>query len=487
MLLTEATSAEQVEAALDAGDDELREDIEMQLDHARREWERRDRGYDHDHDPLSMSDVVENSDFVDRVILSSPLEYDLSSLPRETVEEALLRVGSAPARHRHRQMHYGPFYFDDRGGAHFSYKLEMGGNYTFPGHYLPENAKYIPSKIAREFWNSLGREYTWDQQSSLDSDEDNYGHGPGTEVFVDASESAFNEWCRDLMAEYVRDTVKRDPEKAKEIFFKALASEDKALAEKLKEAKLDDDELLEFVNSWFESDSDKEEVLETIRDYFTALESPTTPERELVAEFSKQDIAAMGINKGTLFENAPWKLIKLHPSDLRMEGTLMGHCVGKAGMGYVRAVRDGEIEIWSLRSRDNKPRFTLEVDSKFYDADKNAAPRSTPAVLRAHAIDQLKGKANRTPGYADVRRAEIKFPDEVVFWAYALKGLGIDPEQVDDFVAFREELDELREELHPNDGEQCVGFDRPYRSRVRQNRRSSRRRTSRRRSSKIRS
>lgn len=496
MLLEDATSEEQVAAALEAGDDELRRDIEKKLEEAKDEWEQSGRGYDDDPEPIDMRSVVTQDDFIDRVILTSPAAYELSDIPREKVEEALRYAASHPSRGR--TTHYGPFYIDHRGGAHFSYTVEQGGSYSFRGSFFPENAKLIPSEMAMEFWDGLGPEYSWDQRSRVDSDDDFFGTGPGTEMFIEAPEGDFDEWCRDLVSEYVREAVKSEPEKAKSVFFAALANEDKALAEKLKAAKLDDEELLEFVTSWFEGDNEQAEIVETIRDYFAALESPTSLERETVITLSKQDIADMGIRQGTLFENAPWKLIKLHPADLRMEGTLMGHCVGKAGMGYVRAVKDGEIEIWSLRSRDNKPRFTLEIDkSKWDSAD---GPRVSGAdIVRARSILQLKGKANRTPGYADVRKTGgVKFPDEVIIWTHVLNALGVDPTEVDDFDApAGQVLDEYRERgafgqpplVQRNDGEQCVGFDMPYRSPdVRQNRRrrSSRRRTSRRRSSKIR-
>lgn len=487
MLLDDATSKEQVAAALEAGDDELREDIEEILNEVKRRWDR-SPGYDDFYEPIDMKDVVESDAFVDLVIHKSPAQYDLAQIPREEVESALRYAASHETRgFRYGQKtQYGPFYLDDRGGDYFSYELEVGGNYTFPGKWFPKNAEFIPSNLAKEFWESLGDEFSWGYTAYVDRNEDNYGTGPGTSAYVEADEEKFNEWCRDLISSYISHNVRKQPEKAKEIFFNGLAAEDKALAEKLKNAKLPEEEILDFATSWFEDESSKEEVLETIRDYFDALESGTGEANEVIAEFSKEDIAAMGIRKGTLFENAPWKLIKLRPSDLRLEGTLMGHCVGSKGMGYIRAVKDGEIEIWSLRSRDNKPRFTLEVDTDFYSADDGGPTMQTltPAFYRARAIKQLKGKGNRRAGYADVRQSGgIKFPDEVIFWAHALQQLDVDPDHVEDFTAFRADREESLK-LQANDGEVCTGFDLPYRRGVRQNRRSSKRKSSKRRGSK---
>jgi len=502
MLLDQATSKEQVAAALEAGDEELRENIQEILDNLRRRW---DNGpnYDaaSDYESFDMKDIVESDNFIDTVILKSPSRYELAQIPREDVESGLLRAAANATRGFgfRSATKYGPFYIDERGGDHFSYKLDVGGNYTFPGSWFPKKAEFIPAGLAKEFWDSLGSEYTWGYTDHVDRNEDNYGYGPGTESYVEASESDFDEWCRDQVAEYVTTAVRRQPEKAKEIFFNGLAEEDKALAEKLKSAGLPDEEILDFATSWFQEG--REDVLATVRDYFATLEIGTGVPHEVLAEFSKDDVVNMGIRKGVLFENAPWKLIKLHPSDLRLEGTLMGHCVGDKGMGYISAVNNGEIEIWSLRSRDNKPRFTLEVDAKFYRADDEDDPglrtpelqTLTPAFYRARAIKQLKGKANRQPGYADVRKTGgIKFPDEVFFWAHALQRLGVNPEQVDDFDAFREEQEEDQLKLQANSGAVCTGFDMPYRPlllphEVAPNRRSSRRSSSRRRGSKRRS
>jgi hypothetical protein len=179
---------------------------------------------------------------------------------------------------------------------------------------------------------------------------------------------------------------------------------------------------------------------------------------------------------------------------------MMNHCVGQSGMGYIDAVKRGETEIWSLRSRDNKPRFTLEVDASFHDADDNAARPQTGAIptwarelpqphranyLRATAIKQVKGKGNRTPGYADVRKTGgIKFPDEVIFWDSVFRAMGVDIDSVEDFDAPQAIDTPLR--LRAN-GEVCTGFDLPYRRGVRQNRRSSKRRGSKRRTSRRRS
>jgi hypothetical protein len=144
-------------------------------------------------------------------------------------------------------------------------------------------------------------------------------------------------------------------------------------------------------------------------------------------------------------------------------------------MGYIRAVRDGEIEIWSLRSKDNKPRFTLEVDRSFYRAESDTEAEEaragrkmtyfTAERQRGEAIKQLKGKANREAGYADAKKRDgLKFPEEVTVWAWIFDQLGVDASAVRDFSAFRSIVQSADPQPpRPNTGEACVGFDMPYR------------------------
>lgn len=473
MLLKDATSKEQVEAALEAGDEELREDIEGELKEAKQRWERDPVDYDAD-DGIDVEHEIATAAFVDAVIRQSPSEYELADIPREAVVSALEAMPERTYRHRKQ---YGPFYLDDH-CKHFDFDVQTSISYYFPGHWAPANAEYIPESIAEDFWSDLGYQLEWDHTGHVDGD--NWAQGEGETKCITADEDNFVEWCRDTIAEYVDSIVRRDPEKAKEIFFKSLASRSVKIADTLKEARLPDDEVLDLVSQWF---ADQDEAFESIEEYVTTV-TPTGEPNEIIGRWSKQDIADMGIQQGTLFENAPWKLIKLRPSDLRGESRMMNHCVGEKGMGYIKALKDGEIEIWSLRSRDNKPRFTLEVDPSFHDvADDPGLTFFTGGHDRGVAIKQLKGKANRTPGFADVRKTGgIKFPDEVIFWDNALRGLKVDIDYVEDFDAPRAIDTPLR--LQVNDGKVCTGFDLPYRRGVRQNRRSSKRKSSKRRGSK---
>lgn len=53
---------------------------------------------------------------------------------------------------------------------------------------------------------------------------------------------------------------------------------------------------------------------------------------------------------------------RLKPSELKLEGKLMGHCVG--GNEYAIRLKRKEIEILSLRDENNAPHVTIEIEKK---------------------------------------------------------------------------------------------------------------------------
>lgn len=87
----------------------------------------------------------------------------------------------------------------------------------------------------------------------------------------------------------------------------------------------------------------------------------------------------------------------LLPSELPAEGKAMGMCVGRPDMGYGKAVRNGEIKILSVRRPSGKPLFTIEAI-----LPKGSQTPSRYEHLDADTIveiEQIKGKANRKPGF----------------------------------------------------------------------------------------
>jgi hypothetical protein len=86
----------------------------------------------------------------------------------------------------------------------------------------------------------------------------------------------------------------------------------------------------------------------------------------------------------------------LRSEQLRTEGRMQRHCVGRPGMGYARKVQDGEIKIFSLRTPNAKAILTLEVT-----LDRQGRPTRIPQVL---------GFTNRLPGFGSGRGPRIPTP-----------------------------------------------------------------------------
>jgi hypothetical protein len=325
--------------------------------------------------------------------------------------------------------------------------------------YLFENSRFVPEEMSKEFYRELDSDVEWQEGDSVIWEQG--GWKPGWEaVEISASESDFEEFCHDILKDHLRELIKRDPDEAIRSFINSVAenegTEGEQLRSKLTLTPPTKEDLIELATSWSQADDDEEraEVVEKIRDYYKAIEGGGSIEREEVATFSVDELRQMGVTKGVLIEQAPWRLIKLRSSDLRAEGTRMKHCVGDKGMGYIKAVVDGRIEIWSLRDRDDKPRFTLEVDSSFYEAE---SPDE-----KANAIKQIKGSTNRTPGYASKHDfgPDFKFPEEVTFWKQVFADIGVDPNSVNDFEAARQDYQfakNSRRRFTPN-----RSFDEPY-------------------------
>jgi len=95
----------------------------------------------------------------------------------------------------------------------------------------------------------------------------------------------------------------------------------------------------------------------------------------------------------------------LVPSELPAEGKTMGMCVGQPSMGYGKAVRNGEIKILSLRRPSGKPLFTIE-------AGLSGAAPPHPGHGKIDSIDQIKGKANRLPGF-DLGKAGMPYANDM--------------------------------------------------------------------------
>jgi hypothetical protein len=458
MLLEDAESKEQVERALAEGDDELSDDIDDQLKHAQDAWERKSGSYC-EYDEIDYPDYIKTDHFAAEVVDESPAEYDLSQIPIAAVKaelEALADVGHGKSTARRSHDTWGPFSTDDRGENAFTYTITPNVSCWFPEDLMPVNAEFIPEPIIEAFWKSFSVE--WDSSTSV---ADNVGWQEGYDhVYITSKYDAFHEWCRDLLAAYFMKEMREDPTAGLARFFAALPPAEAAF---LKQANLPQDELLDLAGSFLGGvGANADDTRERIHEYVEAFKSPDTPVREILGTWTQTDLVAMGIIKGTLFEEAPWQLVKLLPFDLRLEGTMMSHCVGDSGMGYISAVRSGQIEIWSLRARAGKPRFTLEVEQYTEDGARRAAAHlgETLADFRSHTIKQIKGKGNRLPGFTDSRLTTFKFPEEVIFWHRVFLNLGVNPYGVVDLKPGLQKLEGFpRRALQANPS---LSFNAPY-------------------------
>lgn len=441
MLLEDATSKEQVAAALAAGDDELREDIEEKIAEYAESIGRNVEEHG-EYEEFVLADRVEyDEDFLDSLIRES--NPDLSEVPREKVAKDILywaKQWDEYTQWREQNvLRVGRYCRQNEG---FSYSFSRSISYRIDEDELFFNHEFVPPDMAKDFYETAWlRNVDWETTSEIRAQ---FGWGPAyDDVEVCISEDDFKEFCNDTLREYHRELVKKDPAKAIQIFLDGIKnfSSDNVSQERLFEIRkslveqpISDDEMKEFATQWINGDdSEKEDIVTELDEHYLLLKETGEP-NEVVAEFSPEEIAEMGITKGPMKELAPWKLVKLRPSAFRSEGRMMGHCVGDKGMGYIKQASEGEIEIWSLRDSADKPRFTLEIDESFY--------RSEDPAEKADAILQVKGKANRTPGLERARMipsgsGDIKFPEEVIFWKQVFSDIGVDPSAVSDFPAVR--------------------------------------------------
>jgi hypothetical protein len=116
-------------------------------------------------------------------------------------------------------------------------------------------------------------------------------------------------------------------------------------------------------------------------------------------------------------------VVALKPSQLAAEGAALGICVGRADMGYKRRLQDGQIKLYSVRTEAGKSKFCIEI-----------APRTsmTGRVLDKNEVAQVKGKANRIPGFTPEKPNLLTKPDEVrLVTEFLTEGLGMSREAVE--------------------------------------------------------
>lgn len=136
---------------------------------------------------------------------------------------------------------------------------------------------------------------------------------------------------------------------------------------------------------------------------------------------------------------------RLRPTQLTLEGMSppvgLGICVG--GSGYREAVEDGRKQIYGIRTPGGKPKFTIDVrldssenltyeDEFLTDEEikvKRARAREMP-VPPFFDVSQVKGKANRLPGFdpdSEVFKGEAGVDDVRVVVEFLANYLGMTP------------------------------------------------------------
>ena len=107
-----------------------------------------------------------------------------------------------------------------------------------------------------------------------------------------------------------------------------------------------------------------------------------------------EDLAKLAKSWEDSFKNAPKEQVKLNsqnivftfpdnffiielksPEELKLEGSLMNHCVG--GQNYINAVLEGNIRIFSLRTSSNNPLVTIETDPIIFNFKQTFGKNNT--------------------------------------------------------------------------------------------------------------
>ena len=429
-------------AALEAGDPELEEDIDRQVRHEMnnlgwgsyldeteggmepdefiwmvRHWAQEPGAVFDEDDPPKLSaviDYVRDADDINELLEPVPeakVEEELLSEVELAAEDVSRRIAGRSGGGRHSGSRMFEFASGRGGGIDLRpIQQEIVLNFDEPLGWVPEE------KMVKLLDAHGPADADWSSYAPAADDLPTYYSGfiDGYEYWrLEIKSSDLLEWAVDLRTEYFSELVDADPEEAIKAFQRILTQSYPALAKRVKKAKFPKDVLADYAVAFFE---DQEQGLQIISEAVGAWGYEGT-RGETLLEVDKAALQALGITQGRWWDGAPWKLLNLPVEELAYEGTLMRHCVGRFDMGYRNAVARGVTQIWSLRSRFNRPILTFEINVHDW--------RSPNAIIRAGAIEQLKGKLNRLAG-GDADEARV------LFWIFAK--LGVDPSGVEDFV-----------------------------------------------------
>jgi len=278
------------------------------------------------------------------------------------------------------------------------------------------------------------------------------------------AQTSAREWALDEIRSALSDLVDAEPKEAVAALKRYLKESDPALLKAFKKAKLPLDVQASFAVAFFE---DPDEGIVIIREALGEFGYEGS-RGQTILEVDRAALRELGITSGRWWDGATWRLVNLPPQELAYEGTLMRHCVGRHDMGYRRAVELGDAQIWSLRSKFNKPVLTWEIDAERWRKADSPVSYVSEAVYygelgiisvphgdceRGRAVDQLKGKLNRASG---------EERDEALVLSYIFARLHIAPWCVTDFVGTK--FSDIFPPPYPSQpfAENPSGFNRPW-------------------------
>ena len=159
--------------------------------------------------------------------------------------------------------------------------------------------------------------------------------------------------------------------------------------------------------SWrWEALADMTKITQALDEELGETEGPVADVEDVIYRYAGSNDTVAGASSKGIY------VVRLKPSQLGAEGAALGICVGRKDMPYCRRLKAGEIDLYSIRTESGKQKFTIEIDKV------------------SNTIAQVKGKANRVPGFASGDTTNFAKPDEVRLATEFLLHLGFTPARI---------------------------------------------------------
>ena len=444
MKLSQVESQEQLLWRLENGDDELRQDIEETLDLMFRyqidDWHRATVDIeDGIWEPEYEAEMLLQREDFDPVRLLEDVgvpEEELEQLTRLLTPEKIKELVAYEVKQAGARDHRTFLGFMEDSRSTPSGYIVRDTHIEFRVGLDDEPYVWVPFDLIEEVLGDVRPHMELVEWENLGGLEWSSGWTPRDVPLLLIAQSSAREWALDEIRSALSDLVDADPKEAVAALKRYLKESDPALFKAFKKAKLPLDVQASFAVAFFE---DPDEGIVIIREALGEFGYEGS-RGQTILEVDRAALRELGITSGRWWDGAPWRLVNLPPQELAYEGTLMRHCVGRHDMGYREAVERGAAQIWSLRSKFNKPMLTWEIDAgTWQNADHYGATIPETVAYgelgdlsvphgdceRGRAVDQLKGKLNR---YSGEER------DEALVLSYIFGRLHIAPWCVTDFV-----------------------------------------------------